>query len=125
MRHLRWIIPLVVIAAVIAAAAIDRFFAAPRGVDAIIHNTGTGTLRGVRVIVTGRAYAIGNLAPNQRQTVRVNPTGESDIVLTYTDANGAAQKLTAGCYFESGYSGTVKIEVADGKVVKIDDRIRI
>src|SRR5258705_7111898 len=97
MRRLRWIIPLVVI------VAVGTFVAWPRGVKAVVRNTGTTAMHDVHVVVTGRSYSIGDLAPNQSRATRVNPTGDSRIVLTYADGNGVRHELTVDCYLESGH----------------------
>ena len=126
MRRSHWFIAFFVIAGIVIAgivvAAVALF---PGGVEAVIRNTGRARMRDIRVIVTGHSYAIGDLAPGQSRSVRVNPDGESHIVLTYTDASGVGQRLTVDCYFESGYSGSITVEVAEGTIAKVDDRIEI
>jgi hypothetical protein len=120
MRRLRWIILFVVIAGGVVA-----FLGWPRGVRAIIHNSGATAMRDVRVNVTGRSYWVGDLGPGESRAIRVKPIGESHIVLSYADGSGVARRLTVDCYFESGYSGSIAVDVADGVVANVDDRIRL
>ena len=120
MRRLRWILLLLVVVAVVT------FVAWPRGVKAVIRNTGTTAMHDVHVVVTGRSYSIGDLAPSQSRATRVQPTSESHIVLTYADGQGGAHLLTVDCYIESRhYSGSITVDVADGAVAKVDDQIRL
>ena len=121
-RRLRWLISL---ALVLAIAAIAAVVARPRGVEATVRNNGTTAMRDVRVTVTGRSYSLGDVPPRESRSVRVNPTGESRIVLAYADANGTSQSLNVNCYFESGYAGHIKIDVVDGVVTNVDDQIRV
>src|SRR5688572_13679738 len=122
MRRRRWAIA--VIAFVVLAVPASLLIWTP-GVKAVVTNTGTTAMRNVRVEVTGRAYAIGDLQPGESRSVRVRPKGESHIVLRYVDPNGATQAVTVDCYFESGYSGSIAADVADGKVTRIDNAIRL
>jgi hypothetical protein len=117
-RHL-WVIAVVVIAMVTSVLIWTP------GPKAVVTNTGTTAMRNVRVEVTGRAYPIGDLPPGESRSLRVRPTGESHIVLRYADTNGAAQAVRVDCYFESGYSGRISVDVADGKVSRVDARIRL
>jgi hypothetical protein len=93
------------------------------GVKTIVTNSGSGPMRDVRLVVTGGTFPLGDLAANQTRAVRVKPTGESHIVLTYVDPSGLSQRLSVGCYFEPRYSGEIALDVADNKVIRVDDRI--
>jgi hypothetical protein len=79
----------------------------------------------VRVVVTGRSYAVGDLRQQESRSVRVRPTGESHIVLRYADAGGAERSVEVNCYFEPGYSGRITVNIADGGVVHVDDQVRL
>ena len=123
MRRRRWAI-VAVIAAFLLAIPASLLIRTP-GVKAVVTNTGTTAMRDVSVEVTGRSYAIGDLQPGETRSVRVRPTGESNIVLRYVDPNGANQAVTVDCYFDSGYSGSITADVADGKVTRVDSAIRL
>lgn len=118
MRQLRWIIPVLVI------AALGTFVAWQRGVKVVIHNNGAATMREIRVVVTGRSYGIGDLAPGESRSTRVNPEGASHIVVHYADASGTKRRVPVDCYFESGNSGRIAVHIRDGLISKVDDQIR-
>lgn len=96
----------------------------PRGVEVIVTNAGTSVMRDVRVVVTGKTYELGELQPNARRNLRVNPTGESHLVVDYTDPSGTPQAVTVDCYFEPNYYGTIAVDVADGVVIRNAAAIR-
>jgi hypothetical protein len=121
MRHPRRAIILLALGAVITVVATATLLR--RGVTADIHNTGATPLLNLRVHVTGRAYPLGDLQPGQSRAVRVDPTGESHLTLAYTDPAGAPRSLTADCYFESGYRGRITVDIANGKVTRVDSRV--
>jgi len=96
----------------------------PRGVEAILTNVGTTVMRDVRVVVTGKTYELGGLQPNERRSLRVNPTGESHIVIDYTDPSGTPRSVTVDCYFEPNYYGSVSVDVAEGATARTMVAIR-
>jgi hypothetical protein len=55
----------------------------------------------------------------------VNPTGESDITIEYTDASGTLKAVRADCYIEHGYFGTIRVDVANGAVTGKTNDIRV
>jgi hypothetical protein len=118
-RHL-WIILAI---AIISAAAV--FLLWPRGVETIIRNAGAEPMRDVRVLVTGRAYALGDIHPNEVRSVHVKPLGESSITIRYTDAAGTPRSADVDCYIESGYSGSISVDLASGAVTRKAVNIQI
>ncbi len=91
---------------------------------AVVRNTGMSTLRDVRVNVSGQSYAIGDIPAGDSRSVRVRPEGKSQVELTFADAGGTSQPLVINCYFgPSHFSGQIFIDVADGKVVHVENKI--
>lgn len=90
----------------------------PRGVEVIVTNVGTSVMRDLRVVVTGKTYELGELQPNARHRLRVNPTGESHIVLEYTDPSAAPRAVTVDCYFEPNDYGSIAVDVAEGVIIR-------
>ncbi len=95
------------------------------GVTATVKNTGSSTLDGVVVIVTGKTYSAGNIQPGQSASVVVNPQSESRLVIEYSDPTGNQHSLPVDCYFESGYRGSITVEVSGNQIAKVDNHIRI
>jgi hypothetical protein len=119
MRRRLWII--LAVGVVIVGAVLLR----PGGVKAVVRNAGGETMKDVHVLVRGRTYALGDILPNQVRSVRVKPVGESSITIQYTDATGASRSAEADCYIESGYSGSISVDVANGKVIRKVDKVRL
>ena len=119
MRRRLWII-----FSIVFVVAVGTLFW-PRGVNTVVRNAGSTTMRNVHVLVTGRAYMLGDIQPNEVRSVHVKPVGESGITITYTDANDAPQIVDLGCYLESGYSGSISVDVANGAVTRKAESIRV
>jgi hypothetical protein len=84
------------------------------GVALVLTNVGADPLRSLTVHVKGRSYSLGDLAPGSTKSITVNPTGESDIELAFSDA----RRLKIDCYFESGYEGEIVAKVTAQEVVE-------
>ena len=95
------------------------------GVTATVKNSGSSPLVGVDVIVTGNTYNAGNIPPGQSVSIVVKPQGESHLVIEYSDPTGHPHSLPVDCYFESGYRGSITVEVTGNQIAKVDDQIRI
>lgn len=119
MRVFRWTM------AIVTIVAIGTFIVWPRSVKAIVENNGTKNMRDVRIVVTGRTYDLGDLAPGTNRAAYVRPKSESNIVVTYADNNGTKRRLPVECYLEPGYAGRITVEVSDGLVSKVSDQTRI
>ena len=95
------------------------------GIQATVENTGTSPLKSVVLHVTGASYDLGDIAPGESATARVNPTGESELEVDFKDTDGQTQRLNAGGYFESGYRGTIRVEIKDGVIDKNEQDIKL
>ena len=95
------------------------------GIRVTIDNTGTTTLESVVLHVTGASYNMGDIVPGASATARVSPTSESHLEIEFTDADGQAQRLDAGGYFEPGYRGTIRVSIKDGVIDKNEQDIKL
>jgi hypothetical protein len=109
----------------IAVLAVGAFLLWPRGVKAVVRNAGTAAMQDVHVVVTGHTYTLGDIQPKEIRSVRVKPTGESRITIRYTDASGTSKHVDVDCYIESGYAGSISVDVANGAVTRQADSIRV
>lgn len=89
-----------------------------------VENTGASPLKSVVLHVTGESYDIGDIAPGETATARVIPTGESELEVEFKDTDGQTQRLNAGGYFESGYRGSIRVEIKDGQIDKFEDNTK-
>ncbi len=69
-------------------------------------------------------YDLGDIAPGESATARVNPTGESELEVEFRDTDDQTHRLNAGGYFESGYRGSIRVEIKDGVIDKNEQDIR-
>lgn len=110
--------------ALLVAAAVGFHFL-NRGIKVRVRNSDTRTLRSVVVHVTGSSYPIGDLETGAVRSVRVTPKGESHVEISFQDEAGKTRTLVAGCYFESGYRGTVAAEIDSEKIRKVESDVHI
>ncbi len=87
-------------------------------------NIGIASMRDVRLVVTGRSYAIGDIPPGGSKSARVNPKGESHLLVKYADASGNDRTLEIDCYLEPGYTGFIRMDVQDAKLARVAMQVR-
>lgn len=87
-----------------------------RGLNVRIHNADAQALRSVVVRVTGNSYLLGDLPPGSTVSVRVEPTGESSVHIEFQDSAGHSKSLNADVYLESGYQGTLSLDVTPQRI---------
>lgn len=107
-------IAMLLVAAIAISCAALAAWSQTRGVRVTVTNSGPDSLADVVVHVTGNEYRIGGLAVSESRTVRVVPTSESHVELTFTDHLGRPNRLNAGGYFEPGYRGIIVVELENG-----------
>ena len=95
------------------------------GVTVSVENQTDEPVTNVSVEVTGETYNIGTLNPGDRTSVRVQPTGESAVVVIGT-RDGAVDRVSVPVYFEeSHYQGTVSVGFQPEGEALIESDIRI
>lgn len=95
------------------------------GVEVTVENAGTAPLKSVSLHVTGRSYRLGEIAAGSTASAKVHPTGESHLEIELGNVDGTTQRLDAGGYFESGYRGTIRVVLKDGKIEQFEDAVKI
>jgi len=116
-----WLLAIPVVLLLIAVVA----YQLRSGIRVTVENTGSTSLNSVVLHVTGESYDLGDIAPGESATARVNPTGESELEVDFKDTDGQTQRLNAGGYFESGYRGTIRVEIKDGVIDKNEQDIKL
>lgn len=116
-----WLLVIPVIFLLIVVVA----FQLRTGIRVTVENTGTFPLKSVVLHVTGASYKLGDIAFGKSATARVNPTSESELVVEFKDTAGQTQRLNAGGYFESGYRGSIRLEIKDGQIDKNQQDIKL
>ena len=94
-------------------------------VTVTVVNRGAIPLHGVTVRVTGESYALGTLAPGERRETRVAPRGESNVEVDWGSPRGEAHHGVVDCYFESGYHGSVLVEIDGFAITRTENHIQI
>ena len=116
-----WLLAIPVVLLLIAVVA----FQLRTGIRVTVENTGTTPLKSVVLHVTGASYDLGDIAPGESATARVNPTGESELEVELKDTDDQTQRLNAGGYFESGYRGSIRVQIKDGQIDKFEDNTKL
>ena len=119
-----WMIAIPVVLLIVAGIAVVLVLFRP-GIQVTVENTGTTPLKSVVLHVTGASYDLGDIAPGATATARVKSTGESSLDIEFTEVDGNNQRLNAGGYFESGYRGTIRVEIKDGQIDKFEEDIKL
>lgn len=123
MRRTRFLVIVVVI--LLCGGGAIGYAVCTRGVRVVVRNTGQERMRDVTIHVTGRMYALGDLAPGNSGSQRVSPTGESSVEIEFTDEQGQRVRLGAVGYLEPGYRGQIEMEIQNGKASAVKDEIQI
>ncbi len=116
-----WLLAIPVVLLLIAVVA----YQLRSGIRVTVENTGSTSLNSVVLHVTGVSYDLGDIAPGESATARVSPTGESELEVEFKDTAGQTQRLNAGGYFESGYRGSIRVEIKDGQIDKNEQDIKL
>ena len=87
-----------------------------RGVTVTLANAGDQRLDSVVVYVTGRAYHIGSLDPEEQRSVRVRPTSESHVEVEH---KGQLRRLVLDTYFEPGYRQHIQARITSDSVLAL------
>jgi hypothetical protein len=95
------------------------------GIKVVTKNTGRAPIRSVILYVTGRAYPLGDLAPDVSKEAIVEPTNESHLEIEFVDEAGSKLRIDAGGYFEPGYRATIWVSIKDGAVEANEQRVNI
>lgn len=98
-----------------AVAAVASAWPARPGVALTLTNVGPVAMQAVTVRVTGKAYAVGDLAPGASTALTIQPVSESDI---HVDVAGAG-RLQLDCYLEPAYKGKIAADVTRERVVSV------
>ena len=93
------------------------------GVRASVRNSDVRPMKNVVVKTSAGSYPLGNIAPRSTKSVRVDGGGGSSIDVAYTDSSGKPQHLAVDSYFESGFHGTIDVEVKSGKIASVKDNV--
>lgn len=96
------------------------FLYANRGLTVTVKNVSAEPLTSVVVHITGSSQALGDIRPGESRTVEVSPTGESHVEIEHAEG-----RLMVDTYFESGYQGSITVEITAGEVVRVQDNVRV
>ena len=81
-------------------------------------NDSPNILKNIDISYTGGSILIDKLEPHTSfSSKRVNPDGESHLILKWVDKDGKENQNIINVYFEPDYRGTIRITIdPDGKV---------
>ena len=108
-KRAKWLITLLTL---IPILIVTVYFLLPRGVIVIVNNVGHVPLQAVWIHVTGRSYTVGDIPPGKSRSVRVHPTNEGHVEVSFRTPDEPQKRMVAGCYFGGQYySGTVTVDL--------------
>jgi hypothetical protein len=99
-----------------------KFFS---GVRVEVINRDSLAMRHVSVEVTGASYPIGDIRPGSSKSVKVRPRGESAVTIKYTDTPAKQHRIYIDTYIENGYFGYIKVQIKDGKILRVEQDIQL
>ena len=90
-----------------------------------IRNIGTQDMQKVVVHVTGNKHPVGDIRAGDIAIVDVSPTGDSHVLVEFVDPAGKRLHLVGDCYFGPSFTGSIEVEIEDGKLQSIAERTQI
>lgn len=94
------------VAAVLVVLLLTFLWRQRGGIEVSVENDETFTLRDVEVHTTAGTYPLGELRPGDSASTLVGAKGESSILASWRDAQGARHEHDADVYFEGAPTGT-------------------
>ena len=87
------------------------------GVTVTVKNASGGEITNLQIKFTGGSKSSPKLKPAEFFETKVNPNGESHLVVEFADSSGKQHSAKVDVYFEHNYSGTIHVTLEpDGKV---------
>ena len=96
-----------------------------RGVSVSVTNKTQNGLMDMKIYYTGGHISHPQLAPETSYRTHVNPNGESDLKIEWTDSLGVRQSHKIDVYFERNYAGSIKITVEPDNSVSVIDEVNL
>jgi hypothetical protein len=95
------------------------------GVKVCVKNDTDTTLNNVQVIFAGGVVTTTAITPGEQKIFDVLPTGESHLVLRFSDPLGQKHETPVDVYFESGYRGTITVTIDGRGTVSWKDDLKV
>lgn len=81
------------------------------GVDVTLTNVTGGEISGLRITFTGGTTSAATVEAAGVFTTRVNPSGESHLIIEHVDSSGKQHTNVVDVYLEHNYRGKVHISI--------------
>ena len=92
------------------------------GVNVTVENASGGEITSLQIRFTGGNKSTPTLKPAESFETKVNPAGESHLVVEFVDSLGKQHSANVDVYLEHNYSGTIHVTLEpDGKVTWKDE----
>jgi hypothetical protein len=92
-----------------------------KGIEVTIENHDNVAIDSLELNVTGNKYFLGSIKPKETKSTKISVTGESHIDL-YHSSN---KKLFVDVYLESGYRGSIHIDITADSVLNTVSEIKL
>ncbi len=110
MRQLKRALIILVVLAVAGGALAYRW----KGLYVVVQNSTASVLTDVSATYAGGEVSVERLPPTEIFRARIQPTGECDVVIVFTDGEGRRHEQAADVCIEPGYRGTIRAEIVSG-----------
>ncbi len=94
------------------------------GVAVTVTNATGGEITGLEVRFTGGSKSRPMLRASESFEAKINPRGESHLVIVFTDSSGKQHSAEVDVYFERGYRGTIRVTIRPDGTVSWKDEIK-
>jgi len=92
------------------------------GVMVDVTNDGSMPVSNLEISFTGGEKTLAKLDPGSTHQFRVEPTGESSVVINFVDALGNSHGEDVDVYLEKNYMGTIAVKIDRfGRIARKDD----
>lgn len=97
----------------------------PFGVVVTIANNTGGEITRLEVRFTGGSKSVPKLRAGESFKTRINPDGESSLVILFNDASGKKHSAEADVYFGHGYRGRIDVKIRPDGTLSWKDDIKV
>jgi hypothetical protein len=95
------------------------------GVTVTVKNATGGEITNLQIKFTGGGKYSPNLKPNESFETKVNPNGESHLVVEFSDSLGKHHSANVDVYFERNSGGTIHITLEPNSKVTWKDETKV
>lgn len=94
------------------------------GVTVAVINASGGEIKNLQIKFTGGSRSSPGLKPAESLKIKINPNGESRLVVEFNDSSGKPNSVNVDVYFERNYRGYIYVRIEPGGKATWKDEIK-